>query len=83
MNLFYMGQVWTPIVGQISLLIHTMESIMKIKKINPLEVVQEQYQNLKEKLLSTNDVREKDFLFKRLNNLANVMQFLISISKNT
>jgi hypothetical protein len=81
--MFYMGQISTPIVDQNSLLIHTMESIMKIKKINPLEVVQEQYQNLKGKLLSTNDVREKDFLFKRLNNLANVMQFLISISKNT
>ena len=78
-----MGQIWKPIVGQDSLLIHTMESIMKIKKINPLEVVQEQYQNLKGKLLSTNDVREKDFLFKRLDNLSNVMQFLISISKNT
>ena len=58
-----------------------MESIMK--KINPLEVVQEQYQRLKEKLLSTSDVREKNLLFKRLNNLSNVMQFLISISKNT
>jgi hypothetical protein len=68
-------------VGQNSLLIHTMESIMK--KINPLEVVQEQYQRLKEKLLSTSDVREKNLLFKRLNNLSDVMQFLISISKNT
>jgi len=58
-----------------------MESIMK--KINPLEVVQEQYQRLKEKLLSTSDVLEKNLLFKRLNNLSNVMQFLISISKNT
>ena len=76
-----MGQIWKPIVGQNSLLIHTMESIMK--KINPLEVVQEQYQRLKEKLLSTSDVREKSLLFKRLDNLSNVMQFLISISKNT
>jgi hypothetical protein len=56
---------------------------MKMKKINPEEVVQEQYQHLKDKLLSTNDVREKNLLFKRLINLANVMQFLISISKNT
>ena len=68
-------------MGQNSILIHTMESIMK--KINPLEVVQEQYQRLKEKLLSTSDVLEKNLLFKRLNNLSNVMQFLISISKNT
>jgi hypothetical protein len=58
-----------------------MESIMK--KINPLEVVQEQYQRLKEKLRSTHDAREKKVLFKRLINLAGVMQFLISINKNT
>jgi len=56
---------------------------MKMKKINPLEVVQDQYQHLKDKLLSTNDVREKNLLFKRLNNLANVLQFLMSIGKNT
>ena len=58
-----------------------MESNMK--KINPLEIVQEQYQRLKEKLRSTHDVREKNVLFKRLINLAGVMQFLISINKNT
>ncbi len=57
-----------------------MESIMK--KINPLEVVQEQYQNLKEILRSTNDIREKNVLFKRLINLAGVIQFLISIGKD-
>ena len=56
---------------------------MKKKSINPLEVVQEQYVRLKEKLLATNDLREKNLLFKRLNNLADVMQFLISIRKNT
>ena len=55
----------------------------RLKKINPLEVVQEQYQNLKGKLRSTRDAREKNVLFKRLVNLAGVMQFLISISKNT
>ena len=54
-----------------------------MKKINPLEVVQEQYQNLKGKLRLTRDVREKNVLFKRLINLVGVMQFLISISKNT
>jgi len=54
-----------------------------MKKINPLEIVQEQYQRLKEKFRSTNDVREKEVLFKRLINLAGVMQFLISINKNT
>ena len=61
-----------------------MEAIMKkMKNINSLEIVQEHYQNLKEKLRSTHDAREKNVLFKRLINLAGVMQFLISISKNT
>jgi hypothetical protein len=55
----------------------------KMKKINPLEIVREHYQNLKEKFRSTHDVREKKVLFKRLINLAGVIQFLISISKNT
>jgi len=58
-----------------------MEAIMK--KINPLEVVQEQYHYLMEKLRSTQDVREKKVLLKRLINLVGVMQFLISINKNT
>jgi len=54
-----------------------------MKKINPLEVVQEQYQYLKEKLKSTHDIRKKNVLFKRLVNLLGVMQFLISINNNT
>jgi hypothetical protein len=54
-----------------------------MKKVNPLEVVQEQYQYLKGKLRSTHDAREKNVLFKRLLNLAGVMQFLITINKNT
>jgi hypothetical protein len=54
-----------------------------MKKINPLEVVQEQYQHLKEKLRSTHDVREMKVIIKRLINLVEVMQFLISISNNT
>jgi len=58
-----------------------MEAIMK--KINPLEVVQEQYHYLREKLKSTQDARERNVLFKRLINLVGVMQFLISINKNT
>ena len=51
-----------------------------MKKINPLEVVQEQYKNLREKLKSTHDIREKNVLFKRLINLVGVMEFLISVS---
>ena len=58
-----------------------MESIMN--KINPLEVVQEQYHYLKEKLRSTHDAREMKVIVKRLINLVGVMEFLISVSKNT
>jgi hypothetical protein len=54
----------------------------KIKKINPLDLVQEQYQQLKEKLRSAGDVHEKQVIFRRLVNLLGVMEFLISISKN-
>ena len=53
------------------------------REINPLEIVKEHYQNLKEQLRSTHEAREKNVLFKRLINLAGVMQFLISISKDT
>lgn len=55
---------------------------MNKKKINPTEVVQEQYQRLKERLESTCDIREKNILFRRLANLLTVMQFLISRHKN-
>lgn len=53
-----------------------------MKKINPIDVVQDQYQQLKEKLKSTCDVREKNILFRRLLNLTGVLEFLISINKN-
>lgn len=52
-------------------------------KINPLDLVQEQYQYLKEKLSSANDLQEKQVLFRRLVNLVGVMQFLLSVSKNS
>jgi predicted nuclease with TOPRIM domain len=54
-----------------------------LRKINSLEIVKEHYQNIKGKFKSTQDTHEKTILFKRLVNLAGVMQFLISISKNT
>ncbi len=53
----------------------------KIKKINPLDLVNEQYQNLKEKFKSARDHKEKKVIFRRLVNLLGVMQFLISINK--
>ena len=54
-----------------------------MQKINPLDVVQEQYQHLKYKLRPTPDVRGKNILFRRLINLAGVMQFLISVNKKS
>jgi hypothetical protein len=53
----------------------------KIKKINPLDLVQEQYHQIKEKLISAGDVHEKQDIFRRLVNMLGVMQFLISSTK--
>jgi hypothetical protein len=55
----------------------------KIKKVNPLDLVSEQYQNLKKRLGSARDDREKKIIFRRLINLLGVMQFLISINKGS
>ncbi len=52
-----------------------------MKKINPIEIVSEQYQQLKEKLKSTHNVHDRNIIFRRLVNLLGVMQFLISINK--
>jgi len=52
-----------------------------LKKLNPFDLAYEQYQLLKEKLISTGDPQEKNVLFKRLVNLLAVMEFLISLNK--
>jgi len=52
-----------------------------LKKMNPFDLVTDQYQQLKEKLSSTGDPQEKNVLFKRLANLLAVMEFLITINK--
>ncbi len=52
-----------------------------MQKINPIEIVSEQYHQLKEKLKSTNNVHERNVIFRRLVNLLGVLQFLISINK--
>ena len=52
-----------------------------MKKVNPFDLVYEQYQLLKEKLSATRDIQEKNVLFKRLANLLAVMEFLISLNK--
>lgn len=54
----------------------------KIKNVNPLGLVQEQFHLLTEKLKSTGNVREITILLRRLANLVGVIHFLISINKN-
>ncbi len=55
----------------------------KFKNINPLDLVNEQYRQLKEKFRSARDNKEKKVIFRRLVNLLGVMQFLISINKGS
>jgi hypothetical protein len=62
---------------------HERAEMKKIKKINPLDLLNDQYQNLKEKLRSARDDKEKKVIFRRLVNLLGVMQFLISINKGS
>ena len=51
-----------------------------MKKLNPFNLVYEQYQMLDRKLKLTGDPHEKNILFKRLINLLAVMEFLISLN---
>jgi hypothetical protein len=52
-----------------------------VKKINPFETAYEQYRRLAEKAQSTNDVQEKNLIFRRRINLLSVMQFLLTDTK--
>ena len=70
-------------VYPVSLITVTIVGRSVMKNINPLEIVQEHYSNLKGKLKSTNDIREKNVLFMRLINLVGVIQFLISVGRNS
>lgn len=51
------------------------------KKVDPLALVNEQYQILKEKLYAARNAQEKHVILRRLVNLLGVMQFLITSSK--
>lgn len=50
----------------------------KVKNVNPIELVQEQYQLLKERFRRAGDINEKNILIRRLVNLQGVKQFLLS-----
>ncbi|UFS69922.1 hypothetical protein LPW11_18795 [Geomonas sp. RF6] len=52
-----------------------------MKKVDPLVVVNEQYQLLKERLYAARNAQEKNVILRRLVNLLGVMQFLITSSK--
>lgn len=43
-----------------------------------MDLAKEQYQQLREKLHSTDDIREKNVIYRRLTNLLDVLQFLNS-----
>ena len=52
---------------------------MSEKKLSSLQIVEGQFKNLLEKCLLTNDNNERARLIRRLNNLAGVIYFLISL----
>ena len=52
-----------------------------VSKINPFNLVYEQYKIIQSKLNLTGDPQEKNILFKRLANLLAVMEYLISLNK--
>lgn len=54
----------------------------KTRRINPIELVQEQYQLLKEKFRCAADMEEKKILLRRLLNLRGVKRFLMSIEND-
>ncbi len=53
------------------------------KRINPLDLVQEQFQLLKERLASTADAQERMVLLRRIVNIVGVIHFLMAVHKGT
>jgi len=53
----------------------------KKKSINPLDLVYEQFQQLRERLKTTCDLGEKKILLRRLVNIVGVIQFLLTMKK--
>jgi len=54
-----------------------------MNKINPFNLINQQYKILKYKLSSTVDPQKRKVLTKRLVNLLTVMEFLLSINNST
>lgn len=50
----------------------------KVKKISPFDTAYEQYRIVTEQASSTNDIQEKNLMFRRRINLLSVMEFLIT-----
>ncbi len=55
----------------------------KLKRINPLDLVYDQFRQLREKLKTTGDVRERKILLRRLVNIVGVIQFLLTMNKHS
>jgi hypothetical protein len=49
---------------------------MKKKRLKSIEITRNQYQNLREKLVSSNNIEEKNVIYRRMINLLEVMEFL-------
>ncbi len=55
----------------------------KAKRINPLDLVYDQFRQLKEKLRTTGDAQERKVLLRRLVNIVGVIQFLLTINRSS
>ena len=51
----------------------------KTKRINPLDLVYDQFRQLKERLKTTGDAQERKVLLRRLVNIVGVIQFLLTM----
>ncbi len=55
----------------------------KAKRINPLDLVYDQFRQLKERLRTTGDAQERKVLLRRLVNIVGVIQFLLTINRSS
>lgn len=55
---------------------------MKRPRVNPIQIVNEHFSTLQERLRATADSTERNILRKRLRNLQSVRQFLASVYQN-
>ncbi len=54
-----------------------------LKRINPLDLVFDQFQQLRAKFKTTGDARERKILLRRLVNIVGVIHFLLAMNKSS